>query len=549
MAEQDLENTSNPTSPAPQNLEAALVEPLLAWFARAARALPWRNTDDPYAIWVSEMMLQQTQVATVIPYFRRWMERFPTVRALAAATEEDVLSVWQGLGYYARARNLRRGAREVMALHGGVVPTDPDLLRALPGIGPYTAGAIASIAYNRPAPIVDGNVTRVLCRWFGLEGDPAKQPLRGRLWSLATELIPPGRARDFNPALMEWGATICLPGNPHCGECPVAAGCAARRTGRTGSLPESAPRPAVTAVRMAAAVVRRGEEVLVTRRGAAESRWAGMWQFPNDEVRQDESSAAAAVRALQEAIDVEAVPAGEDAPVRHSVTRYRITLHVHHFRVEDPPATDPCATAHEVADAVAVADAGGVERRWARLEALSALPMPAAHRTIVCRLQRAAPDPSSSAASPALEEVTVEVTVEVKAVMEVALALIRRGDRYLVTRRREGAHLAGYWEFPGGKCRGGESPADAAMREAAEEVGVRCEVVRPRAELLWTYPERTVRLHPIECRYVEGPPRALEVVEWAWVRAAELSDYRFPPANAGLIRDLVAEARGEQPDA
>src|SRR5205823_775886 len=189
---------------------------LRRWYRAAARDLPWRRTRDPYAIWVSEVMLQQTQVATVRPYYERWMQRFPTVTDLAAAGEEDVLQVWAGLGYYSRARALLRGAREVVARHGGQVPRRTEDLKALPGIGPYTAGAIASIAFGLREPVVDGNVTRVLCRIFGLRGDPNAGQLRSELWRLAALLVPPRAPGEFNSALMELGATVCRPGKPDC---------------------------------------------------------------------------------------------------------------------------------------------------------------------------------------------------------------------------------------------------------------------------------------------------------------------------------------------
>src|SRR5688572_15426162 len=183
-----------------------LVRALTAWFVRSARDLPWRRTRDPYAVWVSEIMLQQTQVAIVIPYYQRWMRRFPTLLALARADEADVLHAWQGLGYYSRARSLLSGARAVVTEHAGAVPEDVAALIALPGIGPYTAGAIASIAHDRPAPMVDGNVTRVLCRLRAWRGDPSRAPLRARIWQLAADLVPERQPGRFNQALMELGA-------------------------------------------------------------------------------------------------------------------------------------------------------------------------------------------------------------------------------------------------------------------------------------------------------------------------------------------------------
>lgn len=327
-------------------------------------------------------MLQQTQVATVIPYFERWMARFPTVRALAEADEHDVLHAWQGLGYYSRARNLRQGAQQVLAEHGGRVPDSVEALLALPGVGRYTAGAIASIAYNVSAPIVDGNVIRVLSRLFALRGDPAKAPLKTQIWDLAEALIPEGDARDFNPALMELGATICTPLNPKCGICPVAEACEARKLGIQHELPETAARPKITPVSMVAAIVWRGDRVLLVQRRPDESRWAGMWQFPNVEVAPGETKPKAVRRAVAEAVGLE-VSAGERALViRHGVTRFKITLEVYHC---GGPQGEP--------------EARGCQAWcWADAEAVEALALPKAHRTIARQVFGGEEDPDGQLA-------------------------------------------------------------------------------------------------------------------------------------------------------
>lgn len=345
---------------------AEISGPLLAWFRRHQRDLPWRRDTRPYAIWVSEMMLQQTQVSTVIPYYNRWMERFPTVEALAAAEEDDVLHAWQGLGYYSRARSLLRGAREVVRSYGGRVPDQVEALLALPGIGRYTAGAIASIAYNQPAPIVDGNVLRVLTRLFALRGDPRKAPLHPRLWELAEALIPEGEAREFNPALMELGATICTPLRPRCRECPVAEACVARNLGIPEELPETAPGPEITAVQMAAGLVRRGHEVLLAQRPATATRWANMWEFPNTEVQPGESPQQAAVRAVREVTGLAIACTRRATLVRHSVTRYRIALEAFHCH---PADAEPNGS-------------GSQRWAWVPVAQLGDYALPAAHRKI-----------------------------------------------------------------------------------------------------------------------------------------------------------------------
>lgn len=202
---------------ASDELRNAVFAPLLLrWYQGEKRDLPWRQTRDPYAIWVSEMMLQQTQVATVIPYWTHWMTRFPTIESLAEAPLNDVLTAWQGLGYYARARNLHKAAKVIVEDHGGEFPTALEQVLALPGIGRYTAGAICSIALGQDVPIVDANVIRVLCRVYGVKGDPKSLPVQNRLWELATELIPSGQAREFNQAMMELGALVC-DARPRCG--------------------------------------------------------------------------------------------------------------------------------------------------------------------------------------------------------------------------------------------------------------------------------------------------------------------------------------------
>jgi A/G-specific adenine glycosylase len=344
----------------------AIVRALSTWYAAHRRDLPWRQSADPYAVWVSEVMLQQTQVATVRGYFERWMARFPSVRALALAEEADVLHAWQGLGYYSRARNLWRGARAILQDHGGAVPvTDADL-RSLPGIGPYSAGAILSIAHGLRAPIVDGNVVRVLSRLFALHGDPSRAPLKADLWRLAERLVPSERPGDFNQAMMELGATVCTPRSPRCGECPLAKQCLAHGRGLETKLPELPKRRAALLVSRAAAVVRRGDRVLSVEVPRTASRWAGMWQFPNTDVNDDETPAEAARRAVRDAVGLD-VDVGEQLlTVRHAVTHHRITLDVF--------ACTPGTTR--------AASRTGAAFAWHPAKDLDALAMPSAHRRI-----------------------------------------------------------------------------------------------------------------------------------------------------------------------
>lgn len=257
---------------------------LLRWYEKERRDLPWRRTRDPYHIWVSEIMLQQTRVDTVIPYFNRFVDRFPSVRQLAEAPEEEVLKHWEGLGYYSRARNLQSAVREVVDRYGGQVPRQKEEVSGLKGVGPYTAGAILSIAYNQPEPAVDGNVMRVLSRYFCLEDDIARPATRIRIEALAKELIPQGRAADFNQALMELGAMICTPKSPACPSCPVREMCSARLEGRQHELPvKSKAKPPKAVLRLAALVegagIRSGK-VLVRQRPET-GLLARMWELPH----------------------------------------------------------------------------------------------------------------------------------------------------------------------------------------------------------------------------------------------------------------------------
>jgi len=311
------------------------------WFPPIARDLPWRRTLDPYAIWVSEIMLQQTQVRTVIPYWQRWMKRLPTIERLARAREATILKLWEGLGYYTRVRNLQKAAREILADHGGEFPRDPERIRSLSGIGRYTAGAIASIAFDLPEPILDGNVIRVLSRVFAITGNPKDKSVNERLWKLAAEavnampavvaivrtdpLVFAGRRSVLNQGLMELGATVCLPAGPACESCPVSGECRARLTNRVGELPQIPKRAGTTARVFHTFVLRRDGNYLVRRRSADEVN-AGFWEFPGIELAvSGESAGEAFIRLFGGAVP-ELRAMGE---LRHSITRYRYCQRVH----------------------------------------------------------------------------------------------------------------------------------------------------------------------------------------------------------------------------
>jgi len=303
--------------------------------------MPWRAERDAYAIWVSEIMLQQTRVEAVVPYWERWMTRFPTVTALAEAPLDDVLQHWAGLGYYARARNLHLAAQDVVAKYGGSLPRTAAELRQLRGIGPYTAGAVASIAFGEAAPILDGNVARVLSRVFVVDGAPEAAATKKRLWQLAAELVPAGAASDFNQGLMELGATVCVPENPRCLLCPLRTACGALAQGRVGELPAKKRKKPPRVIHAVAVLVARQGQLLHLRR-PPKGLWGGLWEPPWGELASDEDPAQAARRVVAERTGLAArgiTPVGEHT---HQLTHRTI-----HFGVFTATATGQLSDAAE----------------------------------------------------------------------------------------------------------------------------------------------------------------------------------------------------------
>ncbi len=293
---------------------------LLDWFGRHGRHdLPWQRDRSLYRVWVSEIMLQQTQVATVIPYYERFLARFPDVAALAAAPLDEVLHHWSGLGYYARARNLHRAARLIRDVHGGALPSDPAALVALPGIGRSTAGAVVALALDARQPILDGNVKRVLARWFGVEGFPGAPRVAAQLWALSDAITPASRAADFTQAVMDLGATLCALKNPRCTDCPVSVDCVARSSGRTTDLPSRRPARVRPRRRVVWLVLRRGGAVLLERRPPS-GVWGGLWGFPEFATRAA-AEAAAAVRSGRPK-----VRAARLEPIRHAFTHFELEI-------------------------------------------------------------------------------------------------------------------------------------------------------------------------------------------------------------------------------
>ena len=307
---------------------------LLRWFEKNKRDMPWRKTRDPYAVWISEMMLQQTQVATVIPYYERFLKAFPTVHRLARADLSDVLRIWEGLGYYSRARNLHKAARTVVTRFNGTIPDNLKDLLSLPGIGRYTAGAILSIAFNRETPVLDGNVKRVLCRLYAIPEDPKETKTEERLWSISGSLIPEGNAHSFNQALMELGATICIPKKPLCLLCPLQDFCRGRKQGNPESFPRKGTRKDIPLVEAVSAVIIKNGKVLLRQRPPT-GLLGGLWEFPNWETEKGKDLKRSLKNHLkkEKALTVRV----EDlvGTLKHTYSHFKLTLHVFYCEIPD----------------------------------------------------------------------------------------------------------------------------------------------------------------------------------------------------------------------
>lgn len=324
--------TNQPTNKPTPAQAADLRRRLLNWYHISARNLPWRNETDPYRVWVSEVMLQQTQVVTVIPYYHRFLHRFPTVQHLAQAPLDEVLKQWEGLGYYARARNLHRAAQKIVDDFAGQLPRTAAELRRLPGFGAYTAGAVASIAFGEVTPAVDGNVKRVLARLFALESNLTRGEGARQLQQIAATLVDPAAPGDWNQALMELGATVCLPQTPHCTHCSLREQCQARALGIEHSLPRKSAKKPLPHFNVTAAVIYHNGQILIAQR-PPEGMLGGLWEFPGGKQEPGESLPACLRREIREELGLE-IEVGEPvAVVRHSYTHFKITLHAFNCRL------------------------------------------------------------------------------------------------------------------------------------------------------------------------------------------------------------------------
>jgi A/G-specific adenine glycosylase len=347
---------------------------IVGWFATHARDLPWRHTLDLYAIWISEIMLQQTQVKTVIPYWTRWMKRFPDIASLARARESTILKHWEGLGYYSRVRNAQRAARQIMADHDGEFSDSIPEIAALPGIGPYTYGAITSIAFNQPAPILDGNVIRVLTRLFAIDGDPKQSDVNEGLWVLATDLVTAaarirsltmkadlkisGPCSALNQGLMELGATVCTPKQAACPSCPLRKECRAYAEGIVDRLPNTAARAKVTQRFFCTFVLQNRDEFLVRQRPTGEVN-SGFWEFPNVEC---DSATSDPKLALRQVTKLRVTGLDHLRDIKHSITRYRIRQRVYTGNARSRSSSP--------------------DTRWCSAEELTRLPFVSAHRKL-----------------------------------------------------------------------------------------------------------------------------------------------------------------------
>jgi A/G-specific adenine glycosylase len=338
-------------------LRKTIQKQLLRWFNKNGRDLPWRKTQDPYAIWVSEIMLQQTQVSTVIPYYQKFLKTFPTVRHLAKANLSKVLKVWEGLGYYSRARNLHHAAQIVLSHSRGKVPDNLKDLRTLPGIGRSTAGSILSFAYNKEAPVLDGNVKRVLSRLFTISNNPVKSKTEGLLWQISESLIPKGHSNSFNQALMDLGSTICTPKDPRCPRCPLRHLCQGYLSGKPERYPPRTIKKTIPQITAVSVVIEKDKKVLLNQR-PLKGLLGGLWEFPNWRIEERRRLR------LRNHIKKEM---GMNVKVKESIgtfqqtfSHFKLTLHVFHCQPFD----------------------GLAKGKWVPIQNLHLLPMSRIHRKI-----------------------------------------------------------------------------------------------------------------------------------------------------------------------
>jgi len=344
---------------------------IVQWYTKNQRPMPWRNTNDPYKIWVSEVMLQQTQVETVIPYYKRFIVQFPSVQHLAKAPLSHVMKAWEGLGYYSRARSLHAAAFQVVHQYHGKIPSTKEALLSLPGVGLYTAGAILSIAFQRPAPILDGNVIRVLSRIFHVTENIKLTQTKNQLWQLAEQIIPKKRIHNFNQGLMDLGAVLCKPKNPICCKCPVSEICIAFQLNIQHDLPVQPPRKPVPQYDVTAGIIWKNDRFLITLR-PPKGLLGGLWEFPGGKKEKEESLQDCLKREIREELDIDILVENRFLVVNHAYTHFKITLYVFNcIWLRGEPKTIACD-----------------DFRWVTTMELDQFAFPAADRKIIEKLYK-----------------------------------------------------------------------------------------------------------------------------------------------------------------
>lgn len=351
--------------------EKQIAAALLDWFSRHKRDLPWRKTYSPYHVWISEIMLQQTQMERGVEYFKRWVERFPDVHSLAQAPQDEILKLWEGLGYYSRARNLHKAAQIVMDQYNGALPTSMEALLALPGIGPYTARAIASIAFKQDVCVVDANVERVVSRLFNIEQPVKSRQAQKEISEYGHRLLPKGHARDFNQALMEFGSLVCSPRNPACAGCCLAGFCLARKNGVQEERPVIVKAPSPIFISMATGVLIHDGRILTQKR-QTDDVWGNLWEFPGGVVENGETPGQAVVREYLEETGLIVNHPEPIATFKHSFTRFRVTLYAFCVTLLSSPEELNLQAAQE--------------HRWASWSEIMKLAFPAGHRKLIRHL-------------------------------------------------------------------------------------------------------------------------------------------------------------------
>jgi A/G-specific adenine glycosylase len=344
---------------------------LIKWYTENQRGLPWRQTDNPYYIWVSEVMLQQTQVDTVIPYYHRFMRQFPDLPSLARADQQQVLKAWEGLGYYARARNLQKAARIITAQHAAVIPDDIESFRKLPGVGDYISAAVLSIAFDRPFAVVDGNVKRVLARLRLVDAPVNKSSSHKIFKTAAEELLDHTQPGTFNQALMELGAMVCTPANPGCSRCPIRDFCRAYATGKVSAFPKRIKTPPTPRYHIAVGVVYKSGQVLITRR-KPEGLLGGLWEFPGGKVGPKEDAPSACIREIKEEVNLTIKIEEYLTRVKHAYTHFKIVMDVYRCRF--------------VSGSVKLS--GPIDYRWIKLSDIDRYPFPKANHKFIPLLKQ-----------------------------------------------------------------------------------------------------------------------------------------------------------------